>query len=213
MPRAAHFAFKAANIGPDTFDAIATDGVPGHEVRATINVNVVNDPPKITCSSLIARQGQAPPDPGLRLRQGSQRRSRHDRPRRRQGRHRRAGRWRLAVRAHDRHSIAVRLVHDARVRRRLHSAIPAIVPITIITPPGRTRSTCPDDGKTLHGRELALAVRMAGTAVDPAGDPYEPIWKFGDTTPTPRLARRSRTASASQGRSQSPPRPATRPRR
>ena len=40
------FAFKAANeVGQDTFEAIATDGVAGHETHALINVNVVNDPP------------------------------------------------------------------------------------------------------------------------------------------------------------------------
>ena len=52
-----HFAFKAANAkGTDTFEAVATDGVPGHEARTLINVNVVNDPPKINCTQLVARE-------------------------------------------------------------------------------------------------------------------------------------------------------------
>ena len=49
------FNFRAANVkGTDTFEAIATDGVPGHEARTLINVNVVNDPPVISCPSLAA---------------------------------------------------------------------------------------------------------------------------------------------------------------
>jgi hypothetical protein len=50
------FTFNAANkVTTDTFEAIATDGVPGHEARAIINVDVVNDKPKITCSVLITK--------------------------------------------------------------------------------------------------------------------------------------------------------------
>lgn len=52
-----NFAFKAANtVGTDTFEAIATDGVAGHEAHALINVNVVNDPPEINCTALVARE-------------------------------------------------------------------------------------------------------------------------------------------------------------
>ena len=43
-------------MGTDTFEAVATDGVPGHEARTLINVNVVNDPPVIECEKLVARQ-------------------------------------------------------------------------------------------------------------------------------------------------------------
>ncbi len=51
------FAFKAANVkGSDTFEAVASDGVPGHEAHAIINVNVINDPPEIICPSLVARE-------------------------------------------------------------------------------------------------------------------------------------------------------------
>jgi PKD domain/Bacterial Ig domain len=51
------FAYNAANVvGMDTFEAVATDGVPGHEARAIINVKVINDPPAIVCSSVIARE-------------------------------------------------------------------------------------------------------------------------------------------------------------
>ncbi len=52
-----NFAFRASNVvGTDTFEAVATDGVPGHEVRTLVNVNVVNDPPVILCTTLVARQ-------------------------------------------------------------------------------------------------------------------------------------------------------------
>ena len=49
------FAFVAANqVGSDTFEAIARDGV--NQASRIINVNVVNDPPEITCSSLVTRE-------------------------------------------------------------------------------------------------------------------------------------------------------------
>ena len=53
-------------MGTDTFEAIATDGVPGHEAHALINVNVVNDPPEITCPTLVAREDTPLDDPGRR---------------------------------------------------------------------------------------------------------------------------------------------------
>jgi hypothetical protein len=50
------FTFKAANVvGSDTFEAVANDGA-GHEARTMINVNIVNDPPEITCTRLDARE-------------------------------------------------------------------------------------------------------------------------------------------------------------
>jgi hypothetical protein len=49
------FAFVAANVvGTDTFDAVASDGV--HSAQATVNVKVVNDPPEITCQSLVTHE-------------------------------------------------------------------------------------------------------------------------------------------------------------
>jgi PKD domain/Bacterial Ig domain len=49
------FAFVAANrVGSDTFEAIARDGV--NQASQTINVNVVNDPPEITCAALVTHE-------------------------------------------------------------------------------------------------------------------------------------------------------------
>ena len=69
--RARQFTFRAANkVGIETFDAVATDGVPGHETHATISVSVENDPPEITCSVLNAHEDEpleiplAPASPG-----------------------------------------------------------------------------------------------------------------------------------------------------
>ena len=58
------FAFVAANVkGADTFQAVASDGVAGHQATATINVNVVNDPPEITCQSLVTHEDTPLPVP------------------------------------------------------------------------------------------------------------------------------------------------------
>ena len=65
------FAFRAANVkGTDTFEAVATDGVPGHEARAMINVNVVNDPPVIECNDAGRARGHAATTSRLGVRQG-----------------------------------------------------------------------------------------------------------------------------------------------
>ena len=59
IPRAATFTFTRGEQGRDeTFEAVATDGVPGHEARATITVSVVNDPPEIICSVLNAHEDE-----------------------------------------------------------------------------------------------------------------------------------------------------------
>ncbi len=53
------FSFRAANkVGLETFEAVATDGVAGHETRATITVSVENDPPDIVCSVLTAHEDE-----------------------------------------------------------------------------------------------------------------------------------------------------------
>ena len=83
---------RRTDVGSDTFEAIATDGVPGHEARALINVNVVNDPPRSYATSLVAREDTPLDDPGRGLRERSERRPADRRPHRRDGRHRRARR-------------------------------------------------------------------------------------------------------------------------
>jgi hypothetical protein len=53
------FSFRAANkVGLETFEAVGTDGVPGHETHATITVSVENDPPDIICSVLNAHEDE-----------------------------------------------------------------------------------------------------------------------------------------------------------
>ena len=72
------FTFMAANaVGTDTFEAIATDGVTGHQARAMINVNVVNDPPEITLPAARRAREHAARDPGRLLRHRSEQRSAH----------------------------------------------------------------------------------------------------------------------------------------
>jgi hypothetical protein len=44
---------------PASFEAVASDGVPGHETHGTITVSVVNDPPEIICSVLNAHEDEA----------------------------------------------------------------------------------------------------------------------------------------------------------
>ena len=59
------FNYRPPTSGTDTFEAVATDGVTGHEARALINVNVVNDPPVIMCPSLAAPQDTPVPVPSM----------------------------------------------------------------------------------------------------------------------------------------------------
>ena len=99
-PARGDFAFNAANdVGTDTFEAVATDGVPATRRGRLINVNVVNDPPKITCTALITREDTPLEIPVAALRHRSERaipsRSTSTTP----GRHRRARRGHVALHA------------------------------------------------------------------------------------------------------------------
>ena len=78
--------------------------------------------------------------------------------------------------------------------------------------PGRTRSTSLTTGKT-YTVAVGAAVRMAGTAVDQAGEPVQPIWKFSDTKPNRDRHEGRASFPQDEGRSPSRPRRATRPRR
>ena len=156
------FTYKAANkVESDSFDVIATDGVPGHEARATINVNVVNDPPKITCTSLIAKKdtplpipvGDCVDDPNNDAvtidldgaTGGSVERV--------------AGVWKFVPTTGFVGSGSV-MIHASD---NIAPSVAARVPITIITPLGSYTLRVPDNGKT-YRVAVGAAVRMAGTA-------------------------------------------------
>jgi|KBSMisStaDraftv2_1062788.scaffolds.fasta_scaffold05049_6 hypothetical protein len=178
-PARGDFTYKAANkVESDSFDAIATDGVPGHEVRATINVNVVNDPPKVICTLLVVKKdqprlipvsecvGDQNHDPVTMDLDGAVGGSVE----------RVAGVWRFVPTTN---SVAPGwvVIHpsDGTV------TMPGVrVPITIITPPGSYTLKVPDDGKTYRIASGA-SVRMAGSAVDPQGNSVNIGWTFSDT--------------------------------
>jgi hypothetical protein len=178
-PARGDFTFKAANnVRSDSFEAIATDGVPGHEVQATINVNVVNDPPKVTCTLLVVTKDQPRPipvsecvsdpnhDPVTMDLDGATGGSVE----------RVAGVWRFVPTTGSTTSGSV-VIHasDPTV------TIPGVrVPITIITPPGSSTLDVPEAGKT-YTVAVGAAVRMAGTAVDAEGKSVLPLWTFSDT--------------------------------
>ena len=174
------FSFTAANQkGTDTFEAVATDGVAGHEVRQLINVNVVDDPPEIICPSLVARENTPLEIPVADC-----------------------------VRDHNGDPITVDL-HDAiggTVERSSGTwlFIPtanstatgsfvlaasdgdltteAVVRVTIATAVGRVNFVVTDAGKR---RAIAqgAALRFAGTAVDTQGQEFRVAWNFGDGSP------------------------------
>lgn len=174
------FSFTAANQkGTDTFEAVATDGVPGHEARQIINVNVVNDPPEIICPSLVARENTPLEIPIADC-----------------------------VRDHNGDPITVDL-HDAiggTVERSSGTwlFIPtakstatgsfvlaasdgdltteAVVRVTIATAIGRVNFVVTDAARR---RAIAqgASLRFAGTAVDTQGQEFRVAWNFGDGSP------------------------------
>jgi hypothetical protein len=178
------FTYKAANkVESDSFEAIATDGVPGHEARAMINVNVVNDPPKITCTSLIAVKDTPLPIPvsdcvkdpnndSITMDLDGATGGSVERV---------AGVWRFVPTTGRVGSGSV-VIHafDGAAQ-----ATPSKVPITIITPPGSYTLVVPDAGKT-YTVATGAAVRMAGTAVNQEGVSVQPIWRFSDTNESAR---------------------------
>jgi hypothetical protein len=173
------FAYKAANkVESDSFDAIATDGVPGHEVRATINVNVVNDPPKITCTSLIAVKDTPLSIPiSDCVRDPNQDPITMDLDGATGGSVERvAGVWRFVPTTGLVGSGSV-VIHASD---GLAAAPATKVPITIITPLGSYKLVVPDAGKT-YTVAAGASVRMAGTAVNQEGVAVPPVWIFSDT--------------------------------
>jgi PKD domain/Bacterial Ig domain len=173
------FAFNAANVvGPDTFEAVATDGA-GNQARATINVNVVNDPPEIVCQSLIAREDTPLPiqvsdcvsdpnkDPVTMELDGATNGSVE----------RVAGTWLFVPKLHS----------TATGSFALHASdgslsTDATVIVTVAGTIGKVTLDVLDAGKK---RTVASggALRFVGHAVDAQGRTVPVSWNFGDGTP------------------------------
>jgi hypothetical protein len=174
------FAYHAANVeGPDTFEAVATDGA-GNQARAMINVNVVNDPPKITCSVLITRKDTALPvnvsdcvtdpnnDPVTITSlsdpvNGSVARQ--------------AGTWQFTPAFHSSETGSF-VLHASDGEKTAEQ----VVLVTVASTIGKINLTLTDAGKT---RSVAsgMALRMKASAVDATGVATPIFWDFGDHTP------------------------------
>ena len=175
------FSFTAANIvGTDTFVAVATDGVTGHEVSATINVNVVNDVPKITCALLFAKEDtplaipvdscvtDANHDPltitldsatGGDVEQVS-------------------GNWFFVPKTHSTTTGSFMLHAFDGI-----ATVDGLVTVTVSPPIGAVTLVVQDAGKK-RTLPSGFAMRFAGHAIDAQGHPVAVTWSFGDKTPT-----------------------------
>ena len=175
------FSFTAANVvGTDTFVAVATDGVAGHEVSQTITVNVVNDLPKITCALLFAKEDTPLPIPvdscvtdanhdpltitldsatGGSVEQVS-------------------GSWFFVPKTHSTTTGSFMLHAFDGI-----ATVDGPVTVTVSPPIGAVTLVVQDAGKK---RTLAsgFAMRFAGHAIDAQGHPVAVTWNFGDKTPT-----------------------------
>ena len=181
-PARGEFAFNAANkVGTDTFEAVATDGA-GNQARAMINVNVVNDRPKITCSVLIAREDiplpvqvsdcvTDPNDDPVTISLSDPTGGTIERV---------SGIWQFVPKFHS----------TATGSFTLHASdgdltADQVVLVTVVSTPDKVNLTVQDAGKT---RSVAsgLALRMKGSAVDATGAATTIFWDFGDGTPKVR---------------------------
>ncbi|MDX6619814.1 MAG: hypothetical protein QOK36_2200 [Gaiellales bacterium] len=172
------FNFRAANqVGVESFDAVATDGVAGHEVHGTITVRIVNDPPEITCSVLNAHQDEAYEIPvascvkdlnqdPVTVTVDAATGGTID--------HTIDGKWLFQPTPHSiatgsfvLHASDGDLTTDGRVI------------VTVSPPVGKVTLTVTGGPKR---REVAagLAVRLGAQAIDAAGHPATIFWKFGD---------------------------------
>ncbi len=176
------FAFNAANVvGTDTFEAVAADGVPGHEARAMVTVDVVNDPPKVTCSTLIAVKNTPRPiqvsecasdpnrDPVSISLDGATGGTVE----------RTNGTW-YFVPTHDSTAAGSFFLRASDGDK---SSLPAKVSVTIVSETGPVHLDVKNAGKTLR-IATGMAVRMTGSAVDAAGHDVGITWDFGDHTRT-----------------------------
>jgi hypothetical protein len=181
-PARGEFAYKAANIkGPDTFEAVATDGA-GNQARAMINVNVVNDPPRITCSVLITRKDTPLPvqvsdcvtDPNndpVTIALSDPVNGTIERQ---------SGTW-LFIPALHSTATGSFVLHASDGELGADQKVLVTVASTI----GKVNLTVKDAGRT---RSIAsgMALRMKASAVDATGVPTPIFWDFGDRTPQVR---------------------------
>jgi hypothetical protein len=202
-PARGDFAFRAANVvGVDTFEAVATDGVAGHEARAIITVKVVNDPPEVICPQLVATQDtpldipvaacvRDPNGDPLTVDLDGATGGTVERV---------AGKWRFVPAPHSITSGSFVLhVSDGEL-----SAQGRVI-VIIAKPVGKVTISVPNTRKRTIAR--GMAIRFEGHAVDAQGSPIGIAWNFGDGTPLARgsaVAHRFRregsfTAKASAG--------------
>ncbi len=191
------FAFKAANVvGTDTFDAVATDGVAGHETHGTITVNVVNNPPKINCSLLFAKEDtpllipvdacvtDANNDP-LAITLDSAKGGTVELI---------AGTW-YFVPAPQSTATGSFMLHASD---GIAPTVDGLVTVTVSPPIGKVTLDVQHAGKRLT-LVSGLALRLAGHAINAQGHDVTIVWNFGDGTPTargPAVAHRFRRSGA-----------------
>jgi len=175
------FAFNAANdfVGQDTFEAVASDGVAGHEVHAMVTVNVVNDPPKVTCSTIFADKDT----PRLIQVEECASDPNHDRvtislaDATGGSVERVDGIWRFVpAPGNVTKGSFVLTASDGEL-----SSPPTRVQVTILSPIGQVHFEMAGAGRT---RTIATgtALRMAASAVDATGRDVGITWNFGDHT-------------------------------
>jgi PKD domain len=177
------FAFKAANVvGTDTFEAIATDGVVGHDVHAMINVNVVNNPPKINCTLLFAKEDtpllipidscvtDANNDP-LTITLDSAKGGTVELI---------AGTWYFVPAAQSTATGSFMLHASDGI-----ASVDGLVVVTVSPPIGEVKLDVQHAGKRLT-LASGLALRLSGHAINAQGHDVTVVWNFGDGTPTAR---------------------------
>jgi hypothetical protein len=177
------FAFRAANrVGLESFEAVATDGVPGHETHATVAVSVENDPPEITCSVLSARENErleipvssCVKDPNLDpvtvTLDGATGGSVDNTD----------GKWYFDPTPQS--TATGSFVLHASDQ---DSTTSGKVIVTVSPPTGRVRLTI-TGGTKQRTVTSGLALRFAAQAIDAAGRSTPVIWDFGDGTPSVR---------------------------
>jgi hypothetical protein len=197
------FSFRAANrVGIETFDAVATDGVAGHETHATITVSVENDPPDIICSVLNAHEDEAldvpvstsPAVPScVRDRNQDPVTVSLDTAGGGTVEHTADGRWLFNPTPH---SIATGsfVMHASDESSTTTARI-----IVIVSPPVGKVTLSVTGGLKRRTVASGLAVRFGGQAIDAAGHKTTVFWNFGDGSPEVQgaaVAHRFRRAGA-----------------
>ena len=180
------FAFKAANnVGHATRSRRSRPtACPGTRRARPINVNVVNDPPEITCTSLVAHEDTPleipvadcvtdPNNDPVTIDLDGATGGTVERV---------AGTWYFVP--DDRARRRARFRHACSVRRRRSAATPRRVTVTIVSHAGPVTLDVTDNGKHLRELTRGAALRLSGTAVDAGGQIPTITWNFGDNTRT-----------------------------